>query len=181
MALTGTPSEFARFAVARALHSKCSPTMRITTTLAYLVLFLPAIAGANPKPTALPELARAATAPAAARSLAPREVSAKIRPYDADIGRCYLDVAKDVRGAGHLDVELAIHRTGVVDRIDVSTPGLPARASKRIASCVQHVLASTTFPARRSSTIAVLPYYYQHVAAPGAGPQLSCWNSRGCR
>jgi len=166
--------------VARPLHSTGNITMRLSVSLAYLTFLLPAIAGADPTPAALPTLAKPqATAPQ--RTLAASEIAARIRPFDEDIGRCYLGAAGDLRGAGHLDILLDIHRTGVVDRVDVSTPGLSVVASHRVATCVKALVAGTSFPARRSPTIAVLPYFYQHTAAPGSGPQLSCWDPRGCR
>ena len=42
------------------------------------------------------------------------------------------------------------------------------------------LVSELTFPARRSPTTAVIPYFYQHTAAPNAGPQLSCWDPKGC-
>lgn len=164
--------------MARPLHFKCSITMRLSISLAYLTFLLPAIAGADPKP-ALPELAKP---PATTdRTLSAAEVSTRMRAFDAEIGGCYHRIAGAVRGAGHLDIRLDIHRTGAVDAIDVATPGLSTRTSLAIARCVKTTLAGTTFPARKSPTIAVVPYFYQRTAAPGAGPQLSCWNPRGCR
>jgi hypothetical protein len=26
-----------------------------------------------------------------------------------------------------------------------------------------------------------VPFFYQHTAAPNAGPQLSCWDPKGCK
>lgn len=154
--------------------------MRISTSLAYLVILLPAIAGADSKSAALPRLAKPAPAPTA-RTLEASEVTASIKPLNDDINHCYLAAAGDVKGAGHLEITLSIHRTGALDTIDVSTPGLPAKTAKQISSCVKTLVSDTSFPARRSSTIAVVPYFYLHTAAPSSGPQLSCWDPKGCR
>ena len=164
--------------MARPLHIRWS--MRISTCLAYLVILLPAIAGADSKPTALPKLAKPAPAPTA-RTLEASDVAASIKPFNDDINHCYLAAAGDVKGAGHLEIKLSIHRTGALDSIDVSTPGLPSKTAKQISSCVKALVSDTRFPSRRSSTIAVVPYFYLHTSAPNSGPQLSCWDPNGCR
>ena len=152
--------------------------MRISTSLAYLVLVLPAIAGADSKPHALPELAKPK---ADHTTLAASEVSERMKVWNDDIAHCYLTVAGDRKGAGHLEIKLSIHRTGAVDAVDVATPGLSKTASKQVASCIKPLVVETTFPARHSPTIAVVPYFYQHTAAPNSGPQYSCWDPKGCR
>ncbi|HLL25614.1 MAG TPA: hypothetical protein VK427_25935, partial [Kofleriaceae bacterium] len=73
------------------------------------------------------------------------------------------------------------HPKGVVDRIDVRTPGLSAGRAAAVERCVRATLADLAFPARRLGTTAVLPYVYQRTAAPGAGPQRSCRDASGCR
>lgn len=119
-------------------------------------------------------------APAAAVALSQGEIEAQIRPLSAEISRCYVDAAAAVRGGGQLRVELAIHRRGKLDAVAVATPGLPAKVALRIESCVRGVVAPLEFPARRTSTTAVIPFFFQRTDAPNAGPQLSCWNPRGC-
>ena len=108
--------------------------------------------------------------------LAPSEVRARIKALDAQIARCYRQAWA---GAGRLDITLDIHRKGIVDRIIVATPGLPAKLVPRVDSCVREVLANVTFPARRVGTIARLPYVWQRT--PGARPAYSCWSPKGCR
>lgn len=152
--------------------------MRIHTSLAVVALFLPAIALAD-APRALPKLAKLQTP--ASKSLEASEVADQMRFYTTDINKCYLDTASQVRGAGKLEIKLAIHRTGKLDGIDVATPGLSARASKKIADCVKAIVTDTAFPERRAPTTAIVPFFYQHTSAPNSGPQLSCWNSRGCK
>ena len=163
--------------MAQPLHIKSS-SMRISTSLAYLVLVLPAIAGADSKPHALPSLAKPKTD---GKTLDASEVSERMKVWNDDIGHCYLAAAGDKKGAGHLEIKLAIHRTGVVDAVDVATPGLSKTASQRVASCIKPLVVDTTFPARHSATIAVVPYFYQRTAAPNSGPQYSCWDPKGCR
>ena len=114
------------------------------------------------------------------RTLSLSEINAKVKPLSAEIGKCYLDAAADVRGAGQLMVQLAIHRRGKLDAVTVQTPGLSAKLARKIEACVRTVVEPLEFPARRAPTTAVLPFYFQHTAAPGAGPQLSCHSPRGC-
>jgi hypothetical protein len=118
-------------------------------------------------------------APATDRWLSQAEIDAKVKPVSAEIGKCYLDAAGPARG-GHLNVQLAIHRRGKLDAVTVQAPGLPAKVVRKVESCVRGLVESLEFPARRSSTTAVLPYHFQRTEAPGAGPQLSCWSPRGC-
>ena len=166
--------------MARPLHLPVRITMRLSTCLSYLVLFLPAIAGADSKPNALPKLAQA-KAPTDGKTLAASEVASQLRPLDPEVFLCYQKSAADVKGAGHLEIKLSIHRTGAVDAIDVATPGLTRAQSKQISGCVKSLVETMSFPARHSGTTAVLPYFYQHTAAPNSGPQLSCWNPAGCK
>lgn len=116
-----------------------------------------------------------------AADLAPGEVKAELARVDADVARCYLGAIGDRAGAGRLDLVLTIHRKGIVDHVDVRAPGLPAKLVQKIELCVREALADVTFPARRIGTTAVVPYYWQKTAAPGAGPQASCWNPKGCK
>jgi hypothetical protein len=115
------------------------------------------------------------------RSLEASEVQGFMKDLNAEIGRCYLDVAGDIKGAGHLELKLAIHRTGALDSVDIATPGLPAKLAKKVDSCVRALVTDMKFPARRTSTVAIVPFFYQHTAAPGSGPQYSCWNPKGCK
>jgi hypothetical protein len=163
--------------VVRPLQSTSS--MRITIVALYALIAIPAIAGAESRAPALPDLAKPTITPS--RTLEAAEVSAQMKPYGEAINHCYLDVARDVRGAGKLEITLTIHRTGKLDAVDVATPGLPARLGKRVAGCVKSLVEDASFPARKSSTTAIVPFFYQHTAAPNSGPQLSCWNPRGCR
>lgn len=142
--------------------------MRLTIVALYALIAVPAIASAD-------------SAQPLPRTLEVSEVAATMKPYGEDINRCYLDAAADVKGAGKLEITLSIHRTGKLDAIDVATPGLPKKVAGRVATCVKSVVEKTAFPARRSPTTAIVPFFYQHTAAPGSGPQLSCWNPRGCK
>lgn len=151
--------------VARGTAAATLDDMRIALPIV-LVLSATSIATADTKPAA---------------NLAPSEVEASVKPLVADIERCYLDSAGDTRGAGHLQIALAIHRTGLLDSIDVATPGLPAKLARKVDSCVRPLVEKLRFPARRNSTTAIVPYFFQRTDAPNAGPQLSCWNPKGCK
>ena len=118
-------------------------------------------------------------APATERTLSLADIDAKVKPVSAEISKCYLDAAGAERG-GQLTVHLAIHRRGKLDSVTVATPGLPVKVARKIETCVRGLVEALEFPARRTSTTAVIPYHFQRTEAPNAGPQLSCWNPRGC-
>jgi hypothetical protein len=108
------------------------------------------------------------------------EVAAEVRPYAPEIERCYLERLDDRRQAGHLHLTFVIGRDGTVVSIAAAAPGLPARAAHRVESCIREAVDALHFPARRNDTTAIMPYYFQYTDAPGAGPQPSCWNPKGC-
>jgi hypothetical protein len=108
------------------------------------------------------------------------EVAAEVRPYAPDIERCYLDRLGDVRRAGRLDLTFVIGRDGHVVSLDAAAPGLPARTVRQVAACIREAVDPIHFPARRGDTTAIVPYLFQHTNTPGGGPQLSCWNPKGC-
>jgi hypothetical protein len=139
--------------------------MRIALSTLF-VLSTASLAGAQPKPPT---------------HLEATEVAAQVKPVVSDIERCYLDAVGDLRGAGHLQLAFAIHRTGLLDSVDVTAPGVPARTAHKIDACVRPLVEKLRFPARRSSTTALVPYFFQHTDAPNSGPQLSCWNPKGCK
>jgi hypothetical protein len=118
--------------------------------------------------------------PLAPPALSAQDVTAQLRPVADEIEHCYMDRTTDVRGAGHLELVLSVSRHGVVEHVDVNTPGLATKLAKDVAGCIRTAVTSVSFPARRVFTTATVPYFFQHTAAPGAGPQLSCWNPNGC-
>jgi hypothetical protein len=108
------------------------------------------------------------------------EVAAEVRPYSPEIARCYLDRLDDVRRAGRLDLTFVIGRDGHVVSLGAKAPGLPSRTVERVSSCIREAIDGLVFPVRRSDTTAIVPYFFQHTNTPGGGPQLSCWNPKGC-
>lgn len=132
-------------------------------TLAFLVVLLaPALAAAD------------------ARSLSAQDVEAQLKPVSSQIESCYLERTADVHGAGHLDLVLTVSRHGILENLAVKTPGLSPKLAKQIDGCVRQTIAQVSFPAKRVTTTATVPYFFQRTAAPNAGPQLSCWNPNGC-
>jgi hypothetical protein len=117
---------------------------------------------------------------AAPRTLEPDQVQERMTALSDDVRACYLGTVGELRGAGRLDITLSIHRTGLIDRIEVRAPGLPSKLAKKVDECVRPLVAPLTFPAARTSTVVTVPYFYQRTAAANAGPQLSCWNPKGC-
>ncbi len=113
-------------------------------------------------------------------ALSAQDVTSQLRPVADAIEHCYMDRTAEVRGAGHLELVLTVSRQGVVEHVDVNTPGLAAKIGKDIAGCIRTAVTSISFPARKVFTTATIPYFFQRTAAPGAGPQLSCRNPNGC-
>ncbi len=115
------------------------------------------------------------------RALTPGDVTAQLAPFADRIEHCYLDRTTEIRGAGQLELVLTVTRHGSVEAIDVRTPGLAAKLAKQIDGCIRETIESVAFPARKTFTTAAVPYFFQRTAAPNAGPQLSCWDPKGCR
>ena len=135
--------------------------MRLTTAL-FAVALAPVAAFADPA------------------ALSKDDVTARLKPVTDDIAHCYLDRAASIRGAGKLSIELDIARSGALRDLSVKTPGLPSRLAKQIDGCIREAIATVSFPARKTFTTATVPYFFQHTAAPGAGPLLSCYAATGC-
>lgn len=125
-------------------------------------------------------VATAGSAFADDHGLSAQDVEHQLGPMSAQIESCYLERTADVRGAGHLDLVFTVSRYGIIENLTVKTPGLSAKLGKQIDSCIRETVEHVAFPARRASTTATVPYYFQHTAAPNAGPQLSCFSAAGC-
>lgn len=132
--------------------------------LAAIVLFTTA-AAADPKP----------------RALSAADVSTQLAPYADQIEHCYLDRTTEIRGAGHLELVLTVTRHGSLESLAVKTPGLAVKLAKQVEGCIRETVASVAFPARKTFTTATVPFFFQRTDAPNAGPQLSCWDPKGCR
>src|SRR5262245_31024163 len=115
------------------------------------------------------------------RFLSAGEVAAEVRPYAPEIERCYLERLADVHRAGHLDLTFVIGRDGYVVSVTAAASSLPTRTAHRVESCIREAVAALHFPARRGDTTAIVPYYFQYTDAPDGGPQLSCWDPKGCK
>ncbi|HWU91329.1 MAG TPA: hypothetical protein VN253_28880 [Kofleriaceae bacterium] len=137
-----------------------------------LVVLVASVGTASAEHRSATERARATN-----QALSLVDIDARVKPVSSEIGQCYLDAT--TRG-GQLLVQLEIHRRGTLDAVTVQAPGLPAQVSRKIEACVRAAVASLEFPARRTSTTAVLPYVFQRTDAPNAGPIPSCWSPRGC-
>jgi hypothetical protein len=108
------------------------------------------------------------------------EITVHVAPHAPEIERCYLDRLGDSRHGGHLDLTLVVARDGSVLSLRAAASGLPAKTAKKVEACIRDIVETVQFPARRNDTTAVVPYVFQKTDAPNAGPQLSCWNPRGC-
>jgi hypothetical protein len=97
---------------------------------------------------------------------------------EPEIARCYKDHGLvQPRATGTLSVQLLIHRNGTLKSLEVDAPGVKGDA---LRSCIDRVASSWRFPQRRRFTRVALPFLFLRTQAPGAGPQLSCWDPKGC-
>ena len=126
-------------------------------------------------------LATTAAADPKPRALTPADVTSQLAPFADQIEHCYLDRTTEIRGAGQLELVLTVTRHGSVESLDIKTPGLATKLAKQIDGCIREMIASVAFPARKTFTTATVPFFFQRTAAPNAGPQLSCWDPKGCR
>jgi hypothetical protein len=108
------------------------------------------------------------------------EITAQVAPHAPQIERCYLDRLGDSHRGGHLELALVIARDGSVLALKAAAGGLPAKTARKVEACIREIVETVRFPARRSNTAAVVPYEFHKAAAPGAGPQVSCWSPSGC-
>ena len=108
------------------------------------------------------------------------DIAALVTPHNPEIEQCYLDEISASRRPGHLDLTFVITRDGDVLSLKAAAAGVPAKIAHKIETCIHAAVDGIQFPARRNDTTAVVPYFFQKTNAPNAGPQLSCWNPKGC-
>jgi hypothetical protein len=121
-----------------------------------------------------------ARTPRKERFLAVGDITALVAPHAPEIEHCYLDGIGASQRSGHLDLMFVIARDGNVLSLEAAAPAVPAKAVHQILTCLREAVGGLQFPARRNDTTAVVPYFFQRTVAPNAGPQLSCWNLKGC-
>jgi hypothetical protein len=85
-----------------------------------------------------------------------------------------------MRAPGTLSIKLSVHRDGGVLGVAVKAPGFVGLRARRLEACVRNEVQHWRFPVRRTFTEVVIPYLFHRSHTPGGGPQLSCWNPRGC-
>ena len=114
------------------------------------------------------------------RGLERTEVNKVLEPLRSDINSCYLANAGEV--GGRMELMLEISPYGSLYDTDVSTPDLRNKplVAQKISACVKGIVKQLTFPKRKVLTVAKFSYVLHKTHAPGDGPQLSCWNPRGC-
>jgi hypothetical protein len=114
-------------------------------------------------------------------ALTASDVFALVAPHGPEIERCYMDAVGESRRGGRLDLRFVIARDGEVLALHAAASTLPARMLRNVETCIRSEVQAVRFPERRNDTTAVVPYVFQRTEAPNSGPQLSCWNPKGCR
>ncbi|MCW5803678.1 MAG: hypothetical protein KIT31_14945 [Deltaproteobacteria bacterium] len=154
--------------------------LRISPVLLLLTLAL-AVTGVAHADTPKALTVSAGGKPDTAHHLSKVEIDARVSSVSPELRRCYLASATDVKGAGHLEVKLTVQRSGALRAVEVATPGVPVQLARAIDGCVRAAVAGLQFPAKKATNTIVVPFFFQHTAAPNSGPQESCWDPRGCR
>ncbi len=129
----------------------------------------------------------AATAALVARAdepgatLTAKELQTYFAPYVPGVRACYIAYGRGQAAEGALRLELIIRPSGDVFKFGFAAPGVESPWGDRLGSCLRKLVPRWHFPVRSRFTTAVLPFLFQRVFAPGAGPIESCWDPRGCR
>ena len=110
------------------------------------------------------------------RSLSIADVTAQLAPVSSEIERCYLDRA----AGGKLELTVTVTRKGAIESLAIKMPGVAPKLAKQIDGCIRPLVEPVAFPQRKTFTTATVPYFFLKTAAPGSGPQLSCWDAAGC-
>jgi hypothetical protein len=108
------------------------------------------------------------------------DITTRVAPHNPEIERCYLDEIGTSRRPGRLDLTFEIARDGAVLSVKAAATGLSTKLAHKVEACIHASVDGIEFPVRRNDTTAVVPYFFQKTDAPNAGPQLSCWNPKGC-
>lgn len=117
----------------------------------------------------------------ATRTLTSEQVAHYAGGYLPAIRACYVaNAATARRSTGELELEIVIDRGGHVSQLTTRAPGVTGWRLLDLDNCIRDEVMTWRFPIRRQSTTAVLPYYFQQIRIPSAGPYLSCWKPKGC-
>lgn len=115
------------------------------------------------------------------RSLTADQVQRYAASYYPMIKACYFEHGRKSRDAtGELALKLIVHRGGHIHDVAIEAPGVTGKHMRKLEACIRLHVLGWHFPVRRDFTTAILPYYFLYLDVPGAGPQYSCWNPRGC-
>ena len=114
-------------------------------------------------------------------TLTAKELQTYFAPYVPDVRSCYVAYGRGPAVAGTLRLELIIHPSGDVFKFGFAAPGVEPAWRDRLGICLRKLVPRWHFPVRSRFTTAVLPFLFQRVFAPGAGPIESCWDPRDCR
>ena len=115
------------------------------------------------------------------RTLTADQIQRYAASYQPAIKGCYFAHGRPAKTAtGELALNLIVHRDGYIHDVKVDAPGVTGKHLRKLESCIRLQVIGWHFPVRRDFTTAILPYYFLYLDVPGAGPQYSCWNPKGC-
>jgi hypothetical protein len=146
--------------------------MRTLVAISVIVMSGPAWAGENQPSHRVP---------ADGRGLTKDEVEHYAAPYFPEIRACYSTYGRPARNAtGELSLRLVVNRGGDIHELTIDAPGVSGAYFRELTRCIRKTAETWHFPVRRDFTTAIVPYYFMYLHLPGTGPQLSCWNPKGC-
>ncbi|MGE0395334.1 MAG: hypothetical protein AB7T06_01305 [Kofleriaceae bacterium] len=100
-------------------------------------------------------------------------------PYLPAVRACYARHAP-LRARGELALHLVISEGGGVIGVGVEAPGVTGRRLARLTTCIQNDARRWHFPVRAGRTVALVPFSFQRLVVPNAGPMPGCFERRGC-
>ncbi len=146
--------------------------MRTFALVPILVMSAPSWAGENQPPQ---------HSSADERGLTKDQVERYAAPYFPEVRACYATYGRTARNAtGDLSLRLVVNRGGGIHEFTIDAPGVTGANLRELTRCVRKTVETWRFPVRRDFTTVVLPYYFMYLHLPGTGPQMSCWNPKGC-
>lgn len=115
------------------------------------------------------------------RGLTREQVEHYTGAHQPEIRACYEEQSRGIAAAtGKLVLRATVLRNGSITELAVEAPGITGIRYQRLVQCIRDDVETWQLPVRRDDTQIVVPFLFQRVNAPGAGPQYSCWNPRGC-
>lgn len=108
-----------------------------------------------------------------------KQLERYMTPYLPAVRACYAQLVP-ARARGELALHLVISQGGGVIAVGVEAPGVTGTRLARLKACIQQQAPRWHFPVRSGVTVVRMPFYFQRVVIPNAGPMPGCYDRKGC-